>query len=151
MTRLRWFEYFLAFFFFVLACLAIAFIEGCSGPAFESASLAVSPDDGGLSEDTLTGPEDARGPGLDATSGDTRGDASDAPKVSLDTFAGEAMPPLVDSHISDPWPADVELEPMPRPNCFVSAGGLSCCYDPNVPPIDCAAQPQAHHCEQCSP
>jgi hypothetical protein len=125
------------------------FLVGCGGPAFESASLSVSPDDGGLSEDTLTGSEDARGPGLDATSGETRGDASDAPEASEDADGGQAMPPL-DSHIDDPWPSDVVVEPMPGPNCFFTWGGaLTCCYGPNVPPLDCAAQNQAHYCEQC--
>jgi hypothetical protein len=126
-------------------------LVGCGGPAFESASLAVSPGDGGLSEDPLTGLDGARGSGLDATSGDTGGDGDE---VSKNPSAGwdspEASSSSLDSHVADPWPADVVIEPMPAPNCFLTWGGqLTCCYGPNVPLIDCARQNQAHHCDQC--
>ena len=138
----------------------LVMMVGCGGPAFESASLAISPGDGNLSKDSPTGLDGTRNPSVDAAPGEFGAEANEhATTLGADASAplsdggpvGEpSAVPREDSHVSDPWPTDVVVEPMPGPNCFMTFGGaLSCCYGPNVPPIDCAQQNQAHHCDQC--
>jgi hypothetical protein len=101
-------------------------------------------------------------PGSDAQGGSSGGEPDDAPPVPVDGTK-DTVPPPVDGPegmsdagapfgdaFSESWPADVVIEREPAPNCFVSfAGLLTCCFGPNVPPIDCANQSMAHYCAQC--
>lgn len=137
---------------FLLALVLVA----CGGsestelfaPSFPTSPVA----DGGLSEDHLAGSDGAHDPGLDATaSGEFRGDGApdmlpvDGPPVT--DIDDASLPRDV---LADPWPADVVVERVPPPNCFVDQqGNWSCCFARNQPPVDCENQAKHGFCDSC--
>jgi len=127
----------------------------CGSAGDDLFSTPVSPvTDGGLSEDSLAGSDDAHDPGLDAAvTGETGADEQamwpvDGPPEGASAL--DASPPR--DVLGDPWPADVVVETAFPPNCFVTQrGDDACCFARNEPPLDCEAQRMPHHCSNCPP
>jgi hypothetical protein len=131
----------------------LVFVVGCGGPAFESASSAISPGDGDLSKDSPTGLDSARDSGLDAAPGEFGGDAGPPTDDASSEGTSDHMSPPLDSHVTDPWPADVVVEPMPAPNClriYWGTGPYGCCGSRNTQaPNYGACSGVVSHCDWC--